>query len=164
MLIRTRLLRRRSSLALATLGALAAVTVQAQPAPAFTGPPPVKNMTLMLTVFPSSDLEKSIAFYTSGLGMTAVRAPDPREILLTLPGGSAPSLMLLKTAAGPAAPRLGPSRIILQVPDMRALAVRLQGAGYKLKGEIREIAQFHLSVAELEDPDGNSLELLQRSR
>lgn len=119
----------------------------------------------MSAVVPSSDLEKSIAFYTLGLGMTAARGANPREVVLALPGGGS-NLMLLKNADGPRGasrgPSPGPSRVILQVPDLKALAARLQGAGYALKGEIREIAQYHISVGQLEDPDGNALELIQR--
>lgn len=154
---------RSSAFALAALAAFAAVAAQAQtaPSPAPAGPPPAKAMTLMSTVVPSSDLEKSTAFYTAGLGMTAARAANPREVVLTFPGGGS-TLMLLKNATGPDAPHRGPSRVIVQVPDLKALAARLQGAGYSLKGRLREIAQYRISVAELEDPDGNSLELIQR--
>lgn len=156
-------LRRCSGFALAALAGVAAVTAQAQTAPssAPAGPAPVKAMTLMSAVVPSSDLEKSIAFYTTGLGMTATRPPNPREVILTFPAGGS-TLMLLKNAVGPDAPHRGPSRIIVQVPDLKAVAARLQGAGYSLKGEIREMARYRISVAELEDPDGNSLELIQR--
>lgn len=152
-----------SALALTAFVTLAGTSAQGQagPTPAPIGLAPVKAMTLMSAVVPSSDLEKSIAFYTLGLGMTAARGANPREIVLTLPGGGS-NLMLLKNADGANAPRPGPSRVILQVPDMKALAARLHGAGYALKGEIREMPQYHLSVAQLEDPDGNALELIQR--
>jgi predicted enzyme related to lactoylglutathione lyase len=156
-------LRRCSGFALATLAGFAAVAAQAQtaPSPVPVGPAPVKAMTLMSAVIPSSDLDKSIAFYTTGLGMTATRPPNPREVILTFPG-SGSTLMLLKNAVGPNAPRRGPSRVIVQVPDLKAVAARLRAAGYGLIGEIREIPQYRIAIAELEDPDGNSLELIQR--
>ena len=152
-----------SALALTVFVALAGTSAQGQTerTPAPISPTPVKAMTLMTAVVPSSDLEKSIAFYTLGLGMTAARGANPREVVLALPGGGS-NLMLLKNADGPNAPRPGSSRVILQVSDMKALAARLHGAGYAIKGEIREMPQYHLSVAQLEDPDGNALELIQR--
>jgi predicted enzyme related to lactoylglutathione lyase len=154
---------RSGAVVLTALAALASVAAhgQAGPAPAPTGLAPVKAMTLMSAVIPTTDLEKATAFYTLGLGMTAARGANPREVVLGFPNGGS-SMMLLKNAVGPGAPHPGPSRVILQVPDMKALAARLQGAGYSLKGAIRDMAQYHILVAELEDPDGNSLELIQR--
>ncbi|MEO5586975.1 MAG: VOC family protein [Novosphingobium sp.] len=159
-------------LALATLTAFTSVTAHAQPATAAAPAPTAaagptaahaapKPMTMMSTVIPCTDLEKSTAFYTRGLGMTAARGANPREVVLGLPGGG-PNLMLLKSDAGPTAPHRGPARVILNVPDIKALSTQLQAAGFALKGPIREIAQYRISVAELEDPDGNSFELIQR--
>lgn len=150
------------TLALAALATFASVTAHGQTAAAPTAAQAApKPMVLMSAVIPSTDLEKSTAFYTRGMGMTAARGANPREVVLALPGGGA-NLMLLKAADGAATPRRGPSRVILQVPDIKALAARLQGAGYALKGPVRENAQYRISIAELEDPDGNSLELIQR--
>lgn len=148
-------------LALTAFAGLAGTSAQGQTEPARPRAAPVTAMTLMAAVVPSSDLEKSVAFYTLGLGMTAARGANPREVVLTLPGGGS-TLMLLKNGEAPTAPRPGASRVTLLVPDMKALTARLRGAGYALKGEIRDMPQYHLSVAQLEDPDGNGIELIQR--
>ena len=50
------------------------------------------------------------------------------------------------------------------VPDLIALEAQLKAAGYKLKAAINEIRQYHVSVGQLEDPDGNQIELIQRTQ
>jgi hypothetical protein len=66
-------------------------------------------------------------------------------------------------AAGAVLPmRAGLNRVILAVPDLKALETRLTAAGYKLNGRINENAQYRVAVAMLEDPDGNHIELVQR--
>jgi catechol 2,3-dioxygenase-like lactoylglutathione lyase family enzyme len=149
-------------------GALAAVaaaaSATAQPAPAM--PPPPKALGLMSATFATTDLDRAIAFYTKGLGLTVagrIENPAATEAPLLFPAGG-PSLLLLKskapapTAGGP--PRIG--RVIVDVPDLKALADRLTAAGYPLAHPVAENPQHHVLVALVKDPDGNELELVQR--
>lgn len=147
---------------------LAATAAAAQPARTDAGPPPVKALTLMSSAVPSSDLEKSIAFYTKGLGMTLAGRTEMGSVTeapLSFPGGG-PYLMLLhpKTPGTQITPRSALDRMIFAVPDLKALVERLGAAGYQIKGKISENAQYHVSVAQLEDPDGNHIELVQRGQ
>ena len=49
-------------------------------------PPPVTALSMMASVLPCSDLDRSIAFYTNGLGMTLARRID-------MPSGTEAPLM-----------------------------------------------------------------------
>jgi catechol 2,3-dioxygenase-like lactoylglutathione lyase family enzyme len=149
------------------VAALAGLAAAAQPkAPAM--PPPQKAIGLMSATFAASDLDRSIAFYTKGLGLTApARIENERntEAPLLFPAGG-PSLLLIRSK-GPSAnperpPRIG--RVIVDVPDLRALEARLNGAGYRLASPIAENPRHHVLVAVVQDPDGNELELVQRPR
>jgi catechol 2,3-dioxygenase-like lactoylglutathione lyase family enzyme len=148
---------------LAALAALSAA--RAQPAP--TMPPPPKALGLMSATFAVTDVDRALSFYTKGLGLTSpARIDNPRniEIPLLFPAGG-PSLLLIKakeaaasTAGGP--PRIG--RVIVDVPDLRALEARLAAAGYPLAQPVAENPQHHVLVGLVKDPDGNELELVQR--
>jgi len=151
--------------AIALLHVAGAVAQQA-PAKTETTLPTVTALTMMSTSVPSSDIDRSIAFYTKGLGMTVrgrVEMGAVTEVPLLFPGGG-PNLMLLKPKAdGAALPIRGSlSRVILMVPDLKALEAQLKSAGYQLKGPINEMKQYKVSVAHIEDPDGNHIELIQR--
>lgn len=129
-------------------------------------PPVVKALTMMSTSLPSSDIDRSIAFYTKGLGMTVAGRMEMGpviEVPLNFPGGGANLILQHPKAEGASLPIRGPlSRVILMVPDLKALEAQLNAAGYSFKGKINEIAQYKVAVAQLEDPDGNHLELIQR--
>ena len=152
----------------ASVAAFAAITVaSAQNVPNRTeAPAPVTAMSMMASAAPSSDLERSIAFYTKGLGMTLggrVEMGPVTEVPLMFPGGGSYLILLKPKTEGTPAPARGPlSRIILAVPDLKALGARLVAAGYHLSAPIMEQAKYHVAVGQLEDPDGNHLELVQR--
>jgi predicted enzyme related to lactoylglutathione lyase len=129
-------------------------------------PPPVTALSMMASSIPCSDLERSIAFYTSGLGMTLrgkIDMPSGTEAPLAFPGGG-PSIILFKPKADGAPAITGGSlhRIILAVPDIKALEAKLNAAGYHLSAPIAQQPKYHVAVGQLEDPDGNHLELVQR--
>ena len=78
------------------------------------------------------------------------------------PGGGAYLMLQHPKAEGTALPVRGSlNRIVLNVPDVKALEAQLKAAGYQLRGSIREIAQFKVAVAMIEDPDGLALELIE---
>jgi catechol 2,3-dioxygenase-like lactoylglutathione lyase family enzyme len=147
----------------------AGVTVgaaQAQPAGApVINMPVVKGATIMSAAFHVTDLERSVHFYTKGLGVKVggrIEHPTLSEIVLMFPGSST-SLLLIEPKTKPAPAegrRLG--RIIVMVPDLRATQAKLEAAGYRLRSPIVEQKDFKLSVAVAVDPDGNELELIQR--
>jgi predicted enzyme related to lactoylglutathione lyase len=130
-------------------------------------PPPAKALTIMAAAIPCSDLDRSIAFYTKGLGLTSNGRMDMQSIIeapLTFPGGG-PYLVLVKrkTESPAADSHGGPNRIVLAVPDIKALEAKLVAAGYHLNAPIVENPKYHVSVGQLDDPDGNHVELVQRS-
>jgi catechol 2,3-dioxygenase-like lactoylglutathione lyase family enzyme len=129
------------------------------------GPPPVTTLSMMASSIPCSDLERSIAFYTNGLGMTLrgrIEMPSGTEAPLLFPGGGA-NIILFKPKADPSAAAHGSlHRLILAVPDIKALEAKLNAAGYHLNAPIAEQAKYHVAVGLLDDPDGNHLELVQR--
>jgi predicted enzyme related to lactoylglutathione lyase len=129
--------------------------------------PTVKALVMMAATIPSSDLERSIAFYTKGLGMTMagrVEMGSITEVPLMFPGGGAYLMLQHPKAEGTALPSRGAlNRIVLNVPDLKALEAQLKAAGFKLEGQINEMKQYKVAVAHVVDPDGNHLELVQRT-
>ncbi|HEX7875741.1 MAG TPA: VOC family protein [Sphingobium sp.] len=153
----------RLAIAVATLasgGAVAAAqTADLKP------PPAVSQVKLMMVTFVVSDLDRASAFYARGLGLTIgprIEHPTVIEVSVAFPGGG-PGINLVrqKATTNAAGQPHGPGRAILAVPDVSALKARLEGAGYSLRGPIMDVAQFHVRVAHVEDPDGNDLELVQ---
>lgn len=144
----------------------AAATLAAAPAGG-EGPPPVTALSMMASALPSSDLDRSIAFYTQGLGMTLagrIEMPSGTEAPLMLPGGGAFIMLFKPKAGGSVTVTPGAyNRIVLAVPDLKALEAKLIAAGYHLKAPILEQSKYHVAVGQLEDPDGNHLELVQRT-
>jgi catechol 2,3-dioxygenase-like lactoylglutathione lyase family enzyme len=148
------------------LGCITTLAAELPAAKNTTAPAEVKPLAMMSTSIPSSNLERSIAFYTKGLGMTVVGRMDMGaviEVPLDFPGGGANLILQYPKTAGTSLPIRGSlSRIILLVPDLKVLAAQLNLAGYQLKGKINELTQYKVAVAQLEDPDGNHIELIQR--
>lgn len=114
------------------------------------------------------DLERAIAFYTRGLGLTLGRrlGGDWAEIL----GGSSP-IDLLTNAAGTAPLGEGhaarrsyerhwtPVHLDFVVDDAQAAADRLVAAGAKLERPLQERKWGRM--ANLADPFGNGIDLLE---
>jgi predicted enzyme related to lactoylglutathione lyase len=127
----------------------------------------VTAMSVMASAIPSADLDRSIAFYTKGLGMAVgdhVEMPSMTEVPLMLPGGGASMMLVKSKAAGSAAPaHSNLSRIVLAVPDIKALVSRLTAAGYHLDAPLTEQPTYHVVTGMLQDPDGNHLELVERT-
>lgn len=150
-------------------GAAAALGLGAGQASAEPAVPPVPAaMKMMSATFAVTDLDRAVDFYVKGLGLQAVRRienPGNTEVPLLFPGGGL-SLLLIKSKAPAAAagqpPRVG--RVILDVPDARALEARLTAAGYPLRHAVVENPHHHVLVGLAADPDGNELELVQRPR
>jgi catechol-2,3-dioxygenase len=104
------------------------------------------------------DLEGQKAWYSAKLGMTVtntIKAPDgsPREYVMGYGGGPTAAIVaLLKSSSRQAGPNTM-GRIILLVPDAKALADWLKTQGVDNRQVIANVAYF------INDPEGNAIEL-----
>lgn len=140
-------------------------------APSFAAEPPapaVETASLIGPVMYVSDINRSLKFYTDGLGMTLnmTMGPDARrEYMVGFAGDPRkPGLILLYNAAAGAAPQSvvqthGYDRTVLRIPDLDALAARLSAAGFA-HGEIHDVAMGYRMMM-VSDPDGYRYELVQ---
>ena len=131
------------------------------------GPQAVSAVTMMASAVPCTDLNRSIAFYVHGLGMTLggrTEMATMTEVPLILPGGGA-YLLLVKPKRNEisVAARTILNRVVLAVPDIEALAAQLASAGYHFDQPVHRNQQYHVAVALIHDPDGNQIELVQRT-
>jgi catechol 2,3-dioxygenase-like lactoylglutathione lyase family enzyme len=127
------------------------------PAPAAA--PQIAGPVLMVT-----DLERSIRFYTEGLGLQVTSRlpgkPGPGAIL-TAPGTARTPFILLRQrspevrSAPPLTLGEGLSRIMIRVPDAAQAAARLRDAGYSVP-DLAGKPIFFVS-----DPDGYRYEIMQ---
>lgn len=113
-----------------------------------------------------TDLERSIRFYTQGLGLQVASRlpgkPGPGAVL-TAPGAERTPFILLRQqgtvarATPPIALGDGLSRIIIRVADAKAAADRLKAAGYA----VPDLANRRIFF--VTDPDGYRYEIMQVS-
>jgi catechol 2,3-dioxygenase-like lactoylglutathione lyase family enzyme len=161
---------RKITLALSMAGIAACITAAGTAANAAPEgnqpPPPVTALSMMGSALPCADLDRSIAFYTNGLGMTLaarIEMPSATEAPLMFPGGGAYIMLFKPKGDGAPANTHGTlNRLILAVPDIKALEAKLNAAGYHLSAPVAEQPKYHVAVGQVEDPDGNHLELVQR--
>jgi predicted enzyme related to lactoylglutathione lyase len=160
---------RKTKLLLLAAGLLccgAAQAAEKAPAPEDGALARVEGAVMLAAGVPSSDLDRSIAFYTKGLGLISrgrVEMGSVTEAPLMFPGGGTYIILLKpKQADTPITPRGPLNRIILNVPDVEALAARLTAAGYALTGKINRLEAYKVAVGHVVDPDGNHIELVQR--
>lgn len=134
-------------------GSVAAQTPVPEAAPQIAGP------VLIVT-----DLERSIRFYTEGLGLQVASRlpgkPGPGAVL-TAPGTARTPFILLRQrspearSAPPLALGDGLSRIMIRVPDAAQAARRLKDAGYSVPDAAGKQIFF------VSDPDGYRFEIMQ---
>jgi lactoylglutathione lyase len=119
----------------------------------------------MGTALNVADLERSVRFYTEGLGLKIATRMALRgtrtETILAFPG---PPMLLLMHDTAPDWPRQiepgnGFSRLVIRTNDLDALSARLTALGYT-PGQIRSAAQGYRIIM-LRDPDGYGLEIVQ---
>ena len=116
----------------------------------------------------STDLERSIKFYTSGLGMVVARklALGPvTEVILSFGGGrEQPVILLYKDETPGKSPPIehgnGFGRVVLRVSDATALCAQLVAAGYQV-GDIRNNSVNNMKVFWVADPDGYKYEITE---
>ena len=113
------------------------------------------------------DVLRSIAFYTEHLGFTlehkqppafASVSLGPLQILLSGPGasGSRPFPDGRRQEPG------GWNRVVLRVTDLPACIARLKDAGVRFRNEMQ--AGPGGKQIQIEDPDGNPIELFEPAR
>jgi catechol 2,3-dioxygenase-like lactoylglutathione lyase family enzyme len=122
--------------------------------------------SLMGAALRSTDLDRSINYYKSGLGMVVTGKlvnGTATEVFLGFEGREKqPGLVIFRDSAPGKSPTVdhgnAASRILLRMPDLAAIAARLTAAGYEA-GEVR--GNGNVKVLMIKDPDGHSFELAQ---
>jgi catechol 2,3-dioxygenase-like lactoylglutathione lyase family enzyme len=122
--------------------------------------------SIMAATLRSTDLERSIKYYESVLGMVVTGRllnGAVTEVFLAFKGReNQPGLVLYRDATPGKSPALdhgnAGSRVLLRMPDVTAIAARLKNAGYGV-GQVH--VNGNVKVLMIEDPDENSFELAQ---
>lgn len=113
------------------------------------------------------DVARSVAFYTQHLGFTLEHQQLPAfasvflgdvPILLSGPGASGSRPMPNGQSQEPG----GWNRVVLRVSDLPAYVAALTGAGLRFRNEM-ETGPGGRQI-QIEDPDGNSIELFEPAR
>jgi catechol 2,3-dioxygenase-like lactoylglutathione lyase family enzyme len=121
---------------------------------------------LMGATLRSTDLDRSIKYYTSGLGMVVTGRlvnGAVTEVFLGFEGKERqPGIILYRDATPGKSPPVdhgnAASRVLLRMPDVAAIAARLTAAGYEA-GQVLENGNVRILM--IKDPDGYSFELAQ---
>ena len=110
------------------------------------------------------DVERSIEFYTKHLGfklehqagsMFAIVAKSGLKLFLSGPGSSGARPLPNGRQQEPG----GWNRIVLRVDDLRSVVAKMQEVGLRFLNEIEEGPAG--KQIQVEDPDGNSIELFE---
>jgi catechol 2,3-dioxygenase-like lactoylglutathione lyase family enzyme len=164
---------RAAALALVAAGALAALSAMAAEAPSPTAPSPAAQSSItgrwpsvMSTGMRSSNLERSIRFYTEGLGMTVLTtrvSGAVTEVIVGFPNSrDRPGLMVFqKKGDGESRPvdhGNADIKVVLGVPDVSAAASRLRAAGYPTE-DTQQQGPYKIFWAQ--DPDGYRFEIVE---
>ena len=145
-----------------TLAAGPATDIKTSPQAAVAGRWP----SVMSTGMRSSNLERSIRFYTEGLGMivlTKLVSGPVTEVILGFQGKSdQPGLIVFQTKGAdeslPVDHGNADTKVVLGVADIVAVAAKLSSAGFPA-GDIRQNGQYKSLIAH--DPDGYKYEIVE---
>jgi catechol 2,3-dioxygenase-like lactoylglutathione lyase family enzyme len=143
---------------LASLAALASGLVLLAGTAAAAGPPAALRPTHVAgPAFYVTDLDAQKAWYMDKLGMslarTMMREGKPFEYIMGLDDGADRAVLVLaRSAQRPTGPNLF-SRLILDVPNAKALAAHLKTQGIDSREAAPGVAYF------IQDPEGNPIEL-----
>ena len=112
------------------------------------------------------DLEAAQRFYESALGMketNRVRVDTLKmdEVILTPPGGGA-ALVLMRYDDGRSHVEVG-QKLVFTVPSPAAVADAAVEAGGSVLFPPTHMPDFGATIAFLQDPDGHSIEVLDRA-
>jgi len=112
------------------------------------------------------DLDRSVEFYRSVLGMEDVQrfdVPDMQlqEVVMSFPGSRGAAIVLMHYTDGTDRRYVDVGgKLVLTVPDPGAVVEAARTAGCEIVREPEETPGFGL-LAFAKDPDGHTLELLQ---
>src|SRR4029453_6188443 len=113
------------------------------------------------------DVARSVTFYTQHLGFTVERQQLPAfasvslsdsQILLIGPGASGPGPVPARQRQEPG----GGTRIVVKVSDLPGCIAALKSAGLRFRNEM-ETGPGGRQI-QIEDPDGNPIELFEPAR
>jgi catechol 2,3-dioxygenase-like lactoylglutathione lyase family enzyme len=121
---------------------------------------------VMSTGMRSSNLERSIRFYTQGLGMvvlTKVASGPVTELILGFQGkNDQPGLIVFQTKGAeeslPVEHGNADIKVVLGVADIAAVAAKLSSAGYPA-GDIHQNSPYKTLITH--DPDGYKYEIVE---
>jgi len=121
------------------------------------------------TMLRVGNLDRSIAFYTTHLGMKELRrndVPDGKYTLVFLGYGdeSQETVLELTYNYGVESYEMGGAfgHLAVGVPDIYATCEKMRGAGVKISREPGPVKFGTTLIAFIEDPDGYKIELIQR--
>jgi len=121
------------------------------------------------TMLRVGDLPRSVAFYTTHLGMKELRrndVPDGKYTLVFLGYGddSTETVLELTYNYGLTAYEMGGAfgHLAIGVPDIYATCEAMRAAGVKISREPGPVKFGTTLIAFIDDPDGYKIELIQR--
>jgi len=125
---------------------------------------------LLHTMLRVKDLDASVAFYTSMLGMKELRrneVPGGRYTLAFVGYGDESSTSVLELTynwdqAGPYEVGSGFGHLAVGMPDVYDACKQIKQAGGKVTREAGPVQHGTTVIAFVEDPDGYKVELVQR--
>ena len=111
------------------------------------------------------DLDRSIDFYTTIIGMQEVQRIDVadmslHEVILTFPGSRGAAVVLMQFSDGvDRSYHDDGGKVVFQVADSVALAEAARAAGHEVTREPSDYPGFG-TIAMIKDPDGRTVELV----
>lgn len=125
------------------------------------------GFSFLHTMLRVGDLERSIAFYTTHLGMRELRrrdVPDGKYTLAFLGYEGGGTEIELTYNYGVAGYEMGGAfgHLAIGVPDIHATCEKMRAAGVKITREPGPVKFGTTLIAFIEDPDGYKIELIQR--
>jgi predicted enzyme related to lactoylglutathione lyase len=128
------------------------------------------DTTVLAVRLAATDVAKLAKFYETAFGLKEIDrvGQPPHEIIMrygtsvaAAKAGSSPEFLLAQREAGPGKDTI--SHAIFQVTDLTATIAAAKSAGATMKGEIAsvKIGEMPVKIAQLVDPDGNALELME---
>ncbi len=129
-------------------------------------------LSFALTKIIVADIDAMERFYMDCLGLVSaarlqigVGEGAMKESILDVPNGeaSAAKLGLVQYLNKPA-PSLGEAVVVFMVDDVEQMAAKMLAAGGKIIHPITEIAEHHLKLAYVADPEGHVVEIMQSVR
>eukprot|EP01037_Dinobryon_pediforme_P001346 gene1346-1363_t len=127
-------------------------------------------MRFLHTMIRVGDLERSVAFYTSMLGMKELRrndVPEGKYTLVFLGYASNPEQAEIELTYnyGTDTYEIGTGfgHLAVGVPDVAATCAAIKAAGGKVTREAGPVKFGTTIIAFVEDPDGYKIELIQRT-